>query len=82
MPGKGLRKRWIALGLALAAMAGLYLLNASWLAPPPRGRAVLIAQRGVAQVFDRKAIDNSSCTARHIPPPPRRRPPWTAGCWR
>ena len=69
MRGKGPRRRWIALGMAVAVMAGLYLLNASWLAPAPHGRAVVIAQRGLAQVYDRKAVDDASCTARLIPPP-------------
>jgi glycerophosphoryl diester phosphodiesterase len=62
-------KRYFALaGLGVIA-AAIYATNASWLAPKPDGRPILIAQRGVAQVFDRKSVDETSCTARHIPPP-------------
>ena len=49
--------------------AGLYLVNASWLASPPAGRPTLIAQRGLHQVYGREGVDNDTCTARRIPPP-------------
>lgn len=62
-------RRYFALvGLGVIG-AVIYATNASWLAPKPGGRPILIAQRGVAQVFDRKSVDETSCTARHIPRP-------------
>lgn len=63
------KKSWIAFGVLAALLLAVWLLNASRLAPKPDGRPILIAQRGVAQVFDRKSVDETSCTARHIPPP-------------
>lgn len=63
------KKYLIAFGVLAAILLAVWLLNASWLAPKPTGRPILIAQRGVAQVFDRKSVDETSCTARHIPPP-------------
>jgi glycerophosphoryl diester phosphodiesterase len=44
----------------------LYLINASWLASPPRGKPTVIAQRGLHQVYGRDGIDNDTCTARRI----------------
>lgn len=64
-----MKKRIYALAIAGVAVAAVTLINASWLAPPARGQTVLIAQRGMAQVFDRKRVDDDSCTARFIPPP-------------
>ncbi len=45
-------------------VAGVYLWNASWLAPVPQDAQVgLIAHRGVHQTFDRSAVGNDTCTA-------------------
>jgi glycerophosphoryl diester phosphodiesterase len=57
---------------AVAAGAGVYLLNASWLAPAPSGRPTVIAQRGLHQVYGREGVDDETCTARRIPPPSHR----------
>jgi glycerophosphoryl diester phosphodiesterase len=43
-----------------------YALNASWLAPAPQGRPVVIAHRGVAQQFDRTGLGRQDCTATRI----------------
>jgi len=62
-------KRW---GLRLATAAALALLvltlvNASWLAPDPKGAAKLVAHRGVYQLFDQRGLDpQHSCTATRI----------------
>jgi glycerophosphoryl diester phosphodiesterase len=55
--------------VVLLVVACLYLLNASWLASPAPGRPILVAQRGVHQVFDPRGVDNDTCTATRIPPP-------------
>ncbi len=61
---------WRKLGVtAGVVVVPLYLLNASWLAAPSPARPILIAQRGVHQVYDPKGVDNATCTARRIPPP-------------
>ena len=61
-------KLFLVLG-TVAVGAGLYFLNASWLAPVPSGRPTLIAQRGLHQVYGREGVDDETCTARRIPPP-------------
>lgn len=64
-------KRWalrIATVFALA-FAVLSFINASWLAPGPRGSVKLIAHRGVYQAFDHAGLENDTCTARRIEPP-------------
>jgi glycerophosphoryl diester phosphodiesterase len=60
--------RIAALALALLAVA-LSLLNASWLAPKPRGKLVLVAHRGLAQQFSREGVGNETCTATRIRKP-------------
>jgi glycerophosphoryl diester phosphodiesterase len=58
------------LGVSVIAIgAGLYLVNASWLASPPSGRPTVIAQRGLHQVYGREGVDDETCTARRMPPP-------------
>jgi glycerophosphoryl diester phosphodiesterase len=54
---------------AIAAGAGLYLINTSWLAEPPGGRPTLIAQRGLHQVYDLQGVTDDTCTAQHIRAP-------------
>lgn len=49
--------------LALALVMGLYVINASWLAPTPKGSAELMAHRGVHQLYDREGIGRDTCTA-------------------
>ena len=60
-----MRKRHLALVALAAAAAGLSLLNASWLAPPPEGELRLIAHRGTAQTF---RDGDGDCPARRMDP--------------
>ena len=62
--------KWKIFGIALAVFAvAVSLLNASWLAPKPKGKLLLIAHRGLAQQFDREGVDNETCTATRIRTP-------------
>jgi glycerophosphoryl diester phosphodiesterase len=64
-----MRARNIALiGIAVIAVA-LSVINASWIAPKPKGKLTIVAHRGVAQQFDRAGVDNETCTATRIRPP-------------
>jgi glycerophosphoryl diester phosphodiesterase len=47
----------------------LTFINASWLAPQPRGSVKLVAHRGIAQQFSRDDVDAQSCTATRIERP-------------
>ena len=60
--------RIVAMILAVAFL-GLTLLNASWLAPEPKGAVKLVAHRGLAQVFDREGVERDTCTATRIEAP-------------
>lgn len=60
-----MRKGRIVLLIVAAAAVTLSLMNASWIAPAPKGRLALIAHRGIAQPIDRDAAA-SDCSARHI----------------
>ena len=55
--------------LAALAFLGLTLLNASWLAPEPKGHVKLVAHRGVYQNFDHRNLGLQDCTATRIEPP-------------
>ena len=59
---------WIAFGLAVVLLV-LTVINASWLADPPRGAIKLIAHRGVSQLYDHEGIGRDTCTADRIEPP-------------
>ena len=59
----------IFLWLFAALVAWLTLSNATWLAPDPVGKRVLIAHRGVSQLFDHRGVTDDSCTATRIHPP-------------
>ena len=62
--------RWKIFGIAVAVFAvAVSLLNASWLAPRPKGKLLLVAHRGLAQQFDREGVDNETCTATRIRKP-------------
>jgi len=53
-----------------AGLGAVYLLNASWLATTPDGKARLVAQRGVAQTYNVDSLTtDETCTARLIKPP-------------
>lgn len=62
-------RRRIVLATLLAFAGVVYLLNASWLAPQPAGKPVLLAHRGVHQNFHRDGLTAQSCTATMIYPP-------------
>jgi glycerophosphoryl diester phosphodiesterase len=56
--------RWKIALLAVALIAVvLSLMNASWMAPNPKGRLILVAHRGIAQQFDRTGLGRDDCTA-------------------
>lgn len=63
-------RRRVLVGLTVAAtIGGLYLWNASWLAPVPQGRPLVEAHRGIHQTFDRTNLTQRDCTARRMRPP-------------
>ncbi len=64
-------KRWLrylAFALALAFLV-LTVVNASWLAPEPKGAVKLIAHRGIHQLYDHAGVGRDTCTADRIDPP-------------
>jgi glycerophosphoryl diester phosphodiesterase len=64
-------KVWKPLGLAIAGVAiTLSLINASWIAPDPKGRLVLVARRGVGPAVPPDALAQGGCSATRISPPP------------
>jgi glycerophosphoryl diester phosphodiesterase len=65
------RRQALLIGLIVfvAAIGGIYLFNASWLAPVPTGGPKVIAHRGVHQNFDLAGVTNDTCTATRIRPP-------------
>jgi glycerophosphoryl diester phosphodiesterase len=63
-------KKWRLALVVLAAIAvPLTLINASWLAPRPAGRLIVVANRGIAVPFDREGLKDDDCTATRIRPP-------------
>ncbi|HYF23543.1 MAG TPA: glycerophosphodiester phosphodiesterase family protein [Caulobacteraceae bacterium] len=64
-----MKKRNIALGAAVAVLAGLYAVNNSWSAPKPEGGVQLLAHRGMHHTFSREGLTRQSCTASKIHPP-------------
>ena len=63
------RRTKIFLWVFAATVAWFTLSNASFLAPDPTGKRVLIAHRGVSQLFDHTGVTEESCTATRIHPP-------------
>jgi glycerophosphoryl diester phosphodiesterase len=60
------KKRTMA-GIAAASFAvAVSVINASWIAPKPKGRLILVAHRGLAQQFPREGVGNDTCTATRI----------------
>ena len=53
----------------LVAALGVYLWNASWLAPAAQGHAQLLAHRGIHQTYNRAGLGRDDCTATRINPP-------------
>lgn len=65
-----IRKYWRYPAFALALLfLVLTFINASWLAPAPRGYLKLVAHRGAHQLYSRDGITRDSCTANKIYPP-------------
>jgi glycerophosphoryl diester phosphodiesterase len=64
-----MRRGRIMGGIALLAMASLYLVNASWLAPAPTGTPLVYAQRGIYQRFSHDSLSERDCTATRMLPP-------------
>lgn len=64
-------KRWARrLGAILAiVLLVLTVVNASWLAPEPKGGPKLVAHRGVHQLYDHAGVERDTCTATRIEPP-------------
>jgi glycerophosphoryl diester phosphodiesterase len=60
-------RRWRLGGLALLLAVG-YVANASWLATASGKRPLLLAHRGVHQLFSREQLSPSTCTAQHALP--------------
>jgi glycerophosphoryl diester phosphodiesterase len=62
--------RWQKVVLAFALLlTGFSLFNASWLAPTPRGKLILVAHRGIAQQYDHRGLKRDDCTATRIAVP-------------
>lgn len=61
-----MKKLDIVLETILLIAAGLYLNNASWLAPAPEGAPMLYSHRGVHQPYDREGLTNDTCTAERM----------------
>ncbi|MCA1652718.1 MAG: glycerophosphodiester phosphodiesterase family protein [Sphingomicrobium sp.] len=59
---------WIAGALAIGLLL-LTFVNASWLAPSPRGAVRLIAHRGISQLFHHRGLTDRDCTAKRIEVP-------------
>jgi len=64
-------KRWLkTLGMAGAVLfLVLTVVNASWLAPEPKGAAKIIAHRGISQQYDKTGLGRDDCTATRIEQP-------------
>ncbi|MEO5773106.1 MAG: glycerophosphodiester phosphodiesterase family protein [Sphingomicrobium sp.] len=65
-----MRKRRIAGLVAVGVVGTVYVANASWLAPEPKGVPLVLAHRGVHQNYRREGFtDKNACTADRIYPP-------------
>jgi len=62
------KRHIIASGFGLF-ICGIYLLNASWLAPDARAGRQLLAHRGLHQTFDSAGVTKDTCTAARIDQP-------------
>jgi glycerophosphoryl diester phosphodiesterase len=59
--------QWAGAGVCAFAVT-VSLINASWIAPRSQKPLILVAHRGLAQQYDRKGVDNETCTATRIRP--------------
>ena len=68
-------KTWLRRVAFVVAVAALLLtfVNASWLAPAPKGGLKMVAHRGVAQLYDHHNLGRDDCTATRIEPGGRAR---------
>ncbi len=65
-----MRRGWTIAGACVAALALFVVIdNASMLAPPGRGKPLLLAHRGVAQTFSVVGLSINGCSATRIDPP-------------
>src|SRR3569623_1722502 len=60
--------RWLLIAIAIIAIV-FTLLNASWIAPRPPGRLIVVANRGIAIPYDHQGLRPDDCTATRIKPP-------------
>jgi glycerophosphoryl diester phosphodiesterase len=61
---------WKPLGLGIAGVAvTLSLINASWIAPKPKGQLVLVARRGAGPPVPLAALAEGGCSATRISAP-------------
>lgn len=67
--GHNVRRRSIALLILGAFALFVYFNNAAWLAAKPSQQPVLLAHRGVHQIYDRQELKRDTCTAERIKPP-------------
>jgi glycerophosphoryl diester phosphodiesterase len=63
------RRTKILLWVFALVVAWFTLSNASFLAPDPAGKRILIAHRGVSQLFDHTGVTDETCTAARIRAP-------------
>ncbi len=64
-----MRRGWFAIGATAILLGGVYLANASWLAPEPTGTPRVLAHRGVHQTFSHAGLTRDTCTATRMDPP-------------
>lgn len=64
------RRKYKFLVAAIVTVCALYINNASWRTPPVEPGLQLIAHRGVHQTYPRDGLNNDTCTATRIYPPP------------
>jgi glycerophosphoryl diester phosphodiesterase len=63
------RRIWGTIGIGVLVLAGaVYLNNASWLAPAPDGPPLVVAHRGLGQIFSREGLTGETCTAERMIP--------------
>lgn len=64
-----MKKRWVALGVAVTAAFGIWLGNTSAFSERPAGEPLLLAHRGLAQGYGREGLTGETCTAERMTPP-------------
>lgn len=64
-----MRRRWVAVAIAMTLATTLYLSNSSALAERPTGAPGILAHRGIHQTFSGEGLTRHTCTATRIDPP-------------